>query len=135
MSSTALTIDQDVWRPQYNPWLIAVVVALAAFMEVLDTSIANVALPYMAGNLGASNEPEHMGPDLVSGLECHHPPNQRVARRRVGTEALFHGVFGYFYCELFALRVGTESRASSSLPRSARRGRRRAAADGSSHSR
>jgi MFS transporter, DHA2 family, multidrug resistance protein len=56
MSSAALTIDQDVWRPQYNPWLIAVVVALAAFMEVLDTSIANVALPYMAGNLGASND-------------------------------------------------------------------------------
>ncbi len=44
------------WRPKYNPWLIAVVVALAAFMEVLDTSIANVALPYMAGNLGASND-------------------------------------------------------------------------------
>src|ERR1700676_4023862 len=56
MSSTALTIDQDVWRPKYNPWLIAVVVALGAFMEVLDTSIANVALPYMAGNLGASND-------------------------------------------------------------------------------
>src|SRR6202521_666425 len=56
MSSAALTMDQDVWRPSYNPWLIAVVVALAAFMEVLDTSIANVALPYMAGNLGASND-------------------------------------------------------------------------------
>src|SRR5260370_1600983 len=56
MSSAALTLDQDVWRPRYNPWLIAVVVALAAFMEVLDTSIANVALPYMAGNLGASND-------------------------------------------------------------------------------
>ena len=45
MSSTTLTFDQDIWRPRYNPWLIAVVVALAAFMEVLDTSIANVALP------------------------------------------------------------------------------------------
>ncbi len=56
MSSAALTLDQDVWQPRYNPWLIAVVVALAAFMEVLDTSIANVALPYMAGNLGASND-------------------------------------------------------------------------------
>src|SRR6202051_4997637 len=56
MSSAALTLDQNVWRPKYNPWLIAVVVALAAFMEVLDTSIANVALPYMAGNLGASND-------------------------------------------------------------------------------
>lgn len=56
MTTAALTLEQDVWRPRYNPWLVAVVVALAAFMEVLDTSIANVALPYMAGNLGASND-------------------------------------------------------------------------------
>ena len=56
MSSATLNIEPDVWKPKYNPWLIAVVVALAAFMEVLDTSIANVALPYMAGNLGASND-------------------------------------------------------------------------------
>src|SRR5467141_1539488 len=39
-----------------NPWLIAVVVSLAAFMEVLDTSIANVALPHIAGDLGASGD-------------------------------------------------------------------------------
>jgi len=45
-----------VWRPKFNPWLIAVAVAMGAFMEVLDTSIANVALPYMAGSLGASND-------------------------------------------------------------------------------
>src|SRR6201998_3331317 len=56
MTTAALTLEQDIWRPRYNPWLIAVVVALAAFMEVLDTSIANVALPYMAGNLAASND-------------------------------------------------------------------------------
>ena len=56
MTTAALTLDQESWRPRYNPWLVAVVVALAAFMEVLDTSIANVALPYMAGNLGASND-------------------------------------------------------------------------------
>jgi DHA2 family multidrug resistance protein len=56
MSTAALTLEQDAWKPSFNPWLIAVVVALAAFMEVLDTSIANVALPYMAGNLGASND-------------------------------------------------------------------------------
>jgi len=46
----------ETWKPKYNPWLIAVVVALAAFMEVLDTSIANVALPHVAGDLGASND-------------------------------------------------------------------------------
>ena len=56
MSATALTLEQEVWRPRFNPWLIAGVVALAAFMEVLDTSIANVALPYIAGNLAASND-------------------------------------------------------------------------------
>src|ERR1700689_874415 len=47
---------EQPWKPKFNPWLIAVVVAIAAFMEVLDTSIANVALPHMAGNLGASND-------------------------------------------------------------------------------
>src|SRR3954471_22158331 len=39
-----------------NPWVIAVVVALATFMEVLDTTIANVALPYIAGGLGVSED-------------------------------------------------------------------------------
>jgi DHA2 family multidrug resistance protein len=43
-----------LWKPRVNPWLIAMTVALAAFMEVLDTSIANVALPHIAGSLGAS---------------------------------------------------------------------------------
>ncbi len=47
---------QAQWRPRVNPWVIAATVALAAFMEVLDTSIANVALPHIAGNLGASTD-------------------------------------------------------------------------------
>ena len=54
--SIALSPDQAIGRPKINPWVIAAVVAMAAFMEILDTSIANVALPYMAGNLGASND-------------------------------------------------------------------------------
>jgi DHA2 family multidrug resistance protein len=44
------------WKPKYNPWLVAIVVAIASFMEVLDTSIANVALPHISGNLGASQD-------------------------------------------------------------------------------
>jgi DHA2 family multidrug resistance protein len=47
---------QGQWKPRVNPWLIAMTVALAAFMEVLDTSIANVALPHIAGDLGASTD-------------------------------------------------------------------------------
>src|SRR6202171_903955 len=53
--STLTQADHD-WNPKANPWLIAFVVSLAAFMEVLDTSIANVALPHIAGNLGASSD-------------------------------------------------------------------------------
>src|SRR3984885_13627172 len=45
-----------VWKPHHNKWAIALTVTLATFMEVLDTSIANVALPHMAGTLGASQE-------------------------------------------------------------------------------
>jgi DHA2 family multidrug resistance protein len=44
------------WVPRHNPWAVAMTVTLATFMEVLDTSIANVALPHIAGSLGASQE-------------------------------------------------------------------------------
>ena len=55
-STAAVEFPQAAWKPRSNPWLIAATVALAAFMEVLDTSIANVALPHIAGNLGASTD-------------------------------------------------------------------------------
>jgi MFS transporter, DHA2 family, multidrug resistance protein len=41
--------------PAANPWIVAISVMLATFMEVLDTAIASVALPYIAGSLAASN--------------------------------------------------------------------------------
>ena len=44
------------WTPTYSPWLIAASVMLATFMEILDTSVANVALPHIAGNLSATTE-------------------------------------------------------------------------------
>ncbi|PYE24243.1 DHA2 family multidrug resistance protein [Paraburkholderia silvatlantica] len=46
--------SQRNWRPAGNPWLIAIAVTLAAFMEVLDTTIVNVALPHIAGTMSAS---------------------------------------------------------------------------------
>ena len=45
-----------VWRPSVNPWLIAAAVMLATVLEVLDTSVANVAIPNIAGNLSASTD-------------------------------------------------------------------------------
>src|SRR6267154_2646936 len=50
--ASAANAAMYAWKPKTNPWLIAATVALAAFMEVLDTSIANVALPHIAGTLG-----------------------------------------------------------------------------------
>ena len=54
--ATTIPVENANGTPEVNSWLIGVVVSLAAFMEVLDTSIANVALPHIAGNLGASND-------------------------------------------------------------------------------
>jgi len=57
MSAASATMDQaEAWRPAVNPWVIALAVTLATFMEVLDTSIANVALPHIAGSLSAGQD-------------------------------------------------------------------------------
>ena len=46
----------DTWRPRANPWIIAVTVTLATFMEALDSSIANVAMGHIGGSLSASRD-------------------------------------------------------------------------------
>src|ERR1700720_2738981 len=57
MSTAALTADGAALpRPAVNPWIIAMAVTLATFMEVLDTSIANVSLPHIAGSLSAGTD-------------------------------------------------------------------------------
>jgi len=56
VAAVAAPIEIATWRPRYNPWLIALTVTLATFMEVLDTSIANIALPHIAGSFGASSD-------------------------------------------------------------------------------
>src|ERR1700757_4263131 len=62
MATATLTREQELsssLKParavrSVNPWVIALTVTLATFMELLDTSIANVSLPYIAGGLGRS---------------------------------------------------------------------------------
>ena len=59
MSTGALTADGAALSPAapaVNPWIIAMAVTLATFMEVLDTSIANVSLPHIAGSLSAGTD-------------------------------------------------------------------------------
>jgi DHA2 family multidrug resistance protein len=55
-SQTTVSAPEAPWRPRINPWIVAMTVTLATFMEVLDSSIANVALPHIAGGLGATQD-------------------------------------------------------------------------------
>jgi DHA2 family multidrug resistance protein len=48
--------DHQDWKPSVNPWLVAASVMLSTFMVVLDSSVANVALPHIAGSLSASTD-------------------------------------------------------------------------------
>src|SRR5215471_3325709 len=115
----------ETWRPSVNPWLIAVVVAMAAFMEVLDTSIANVALPHMAGNLGASND------ESTWVLTSYLVSNAIV----LPISGWLAGLFGrthffllcifLFYSQLHAVWRRTKPRDADPVPRPARGGRRR----------
>ena len=134
MTTAALTLDQDIWRPRYNPWLVAVVVALAAFMEVLDTSIANVALPYMAGNLGASNDQSTwvLTSYLVSNAIIL--PMTGWLAGAFGRKRFFMSCLGDLYGEFLALRDRAQPGLSASLPSSARSGRWRLTTYGSGHS-
>src|ERR1700752_2436411 len=54
--NTIAEAQAAAWKPRANPWLIAVVVTLAAFMEILDSTIVNVALPHIAGSLSVSSD-------------------------------------------------------------------------------
>ena len=56
MNTSVETAEQEVWQPKHNPWLIALPTIFAAFMFVLDETIANVALPHMAGTFSVSRE-------------------------------------------------------------------------------
>jgi DHA2 family multidrug resistance protein len=52
-AAATLPVAPAYIKPAVNPWIIALTVTLATFMEVLDTSIANVSLPHIAGGLSA----------------------------------------------------------------------------------
>ena len=53
-AKTLQTNPEATWTPGHNLWLIALTVTIATFMEVLDTSVANVALPHIGGGLAAT---------------------------------------------------------------------------------
>src|SRR5579884_859726 len=56
MATEAVGAPATVAAPDVNPWIIAISVMLSTFMEVLDTTVVNVSLPHIAGNLSASTD-------------------------------------------------------------------------------
>ena len=120
-------------RPAINPWIIALTVTLATFMEVLDTSIANVALPHIAGSLSVSVHEStwvltsYLVANAVilplSGwLSIDHRP-----------EAVLHLVRRAVHRQLGLVRHGHEHRATGALPGAPGPGRRRLAAVRAGH--
>ncbi len=124
---------QAHWKPRVNPWLIAMTVALAAFMEVLDTSIANVALPHIGGSLGASTD------EATWVLTSYLVSNAIVlplggwASSLMGRRNFFVLCISGFTVASFLVRRGAVAAHPASLPRAARHVRRRHAAHGPGH--
>ncbi|HZX82905.1 MAG TPA: DHA2 family efflux MFS transporter permease subunit [Reyranella sp.] len=79
-----------------NPWLIAVLVAVAAFMEVLDTTIANVALPYIAGGLGVSEDEASWVVTTYLVANAIALTASSFLVRRIGRKAFFIACLGLF---------------------------------------
>ena len=128
-----MTMDHALWRPRHNPWLVALTVTLATFMEVLDTSIANVALPHIAGSLGASSDESTwvLTSYLVSNAIVL--PISAWLATRYRPQAVLHDVRRAVYGQQLSVRPGAEPRHADFLSRAAGRGRRGIAAERAGH--
>ena len=91
------TSGEDIWQPKGNPWIIAAAVSLAAFMEVLDTSIANVALAPYRGQSWRQQRREHVGVDKLSCLERNRSADKWMASRMAWAEAFLFDVHRFFH--------------------------------------
>ena len=107
-----------------NPWLIAVLVALATFMEVLDTTIANVVLPYIAGGMGVSDDEASWVVTtylVANAVSLTASPFLAAAR----PQGLLPDLPRALQHKLCAVRAGLESPLAPLVPHPAGLGRRR----------
>ena len=79
-----------------NPWLIAVLVALAVFMEVLDTTVANVVLPYIGGDMGVSSDEASWVVTTYLVANAVSLTASPYFARRLGRKTFFLGCLGLF---------------------------------------
>ena len=126
---------ERAWKPRANQWAIALTVTLATFMEVLDTSIANVALPHIAGSLGASNDEATwvLTSYLVSNAIIL--PASAYLTTFIGRKKFYMICVVLFGHQLHAVRPGAVAAHAGLLPRAAGSGRRRSCAERAGHPR
>lgn len=94
--SENLQITEQEWKPSVNPWLVTIAVMTATFIFALDGTIANVALPQMAGSFSSSND-EAMwiltSYLIASGIVL---PSVDFFSKVFGRKAFFIGCIGVF---------------------------------------
>ena len=115
------------WCPDCSPWLIACAVMLPTFMEVLDTSIASVALPHIAGSLSASRRRSHLGADQLPGGERGDPSGQRMVFAAVRPAKFSSVLHRLFTVSSFMCGAANSLGIDSVCARCSRGGRRSAA--------
>ena len=126
--SSAAVAPTAVSRPAINPWIVAVAVVVPTFMEVLDTTIANVALRYIAGGLSRGQRRQRVGAHELPGRQCHHPADLGLALGPPGAPQLLPALDRGLHHRLGIVRNGDEPRATDPLPGDPGAGRRRSSA-------
>ena len=107
-------------------------VTLATFMEVLDSSIANVALPHIAGTSAPARK-KAPGSSPVISFPARSSPDERLALQRDWPQTFLHGLRCHLYYQLFSLCARAHLEHAYFLPHPARRGWRRFATQRASH--
>src|SRR6201998_4413234 len=79
-----------------NPWLIAILVAVASFMEVLDTTVANVLLQYIAGGMGVSEDEASWVVTTYLVANAVSLTASSFLTQRLGRKQFFSGLLGGF---------------------------------------
>jgi hypothetical protein len=100
--------DTSDWRPRANPWLIAGAVMAATIMEVLDTSVANVALNHIAGNLSASVDDATWVLTSYLVFKRDRPAGYRLVRTVFWPPQVSHHLHLHFHAGVRLVRLGQQ---------------------------
>ena len=128
MSSRGRTPRPPSARPAINPWIVAVAVVVPTFMEVLDTTIANVALRYIAGGLSAANVDSEWVLTSYLAANATILPISGWLSAHLGRRNYFLLSIAVFTIASGLVRDGDQPRATDLVPRDPGSGRRRSSA-------